>query len=477
MFLGREEELCSFDRLWALPGASLAVCRGRRRVGKSSLVEEFARRSKVRFIKLEGIAPGDNVDNRTQLEAFARQLNEQCGCSFSVPASWYDAFALLDKSLPRRARAVILLDEVSWLGKYDSAFPGELKYAWDNRFSKHEKKIFVLCGSVSAWIAKNILRSKAFVGRVSLNLVLRELPIRDCVGFWGDRGGLVDTSEIVDVLSVVGGIPEYLRLIDPRESADENIKKLCFSPSGILLDEFDAIFDDVIEENLATRRKMLETLSEGSLTGCEIAERAGLEYNGHVVENLQALEEAGFVAKDVGVNPESGKTSNLCRYRICDNYTRFYLKYIRRERDLIKNGTFRFSSLEQLPGWSSVMGLQFECLVISNLASLLPAMGLDSTLLVSAAPYVRRASEGRRGVQIDLLLQTRRAMYVVEIKRKKEIGEAVVDEVAAKVDALRKRRGVSIRAVLVYDGNLSKRVPADGYFSHIVAIEDLIGCG
>ena len=135
MFFGRKDELRAFDRLWALPGASLAVCRGRRRIGKSSLVEEFARRSKVRFIKLEGIAPGENVDNRTQLEAFSRQLNEQCGIALPVPENWFDAFAMLDKAIPRRANAVVLLDEISWMGKYDPLFPGELKYAWDNRFS------------------------------------------------------------------------------------------------------------------------------------------------------------------------------------------------------------------------------------------------------------------------------------------------------------------------------------------------------
>lgn len=471
MFFGRKEEIRAFDRLWVLSGASLAVCRGRRRVGKSSLVEEFARQSKVRFIKLEGIAPGEHVDNRTQLEAFSRQLNEQCDTSLPVPENWFDAFAQLDKALPKRARVVVLLDEISWLGKYDPSFPGELKYAWDNRFSKHEHKIFVLCGSVSAWIAKNILHSKAFVGRISLNLVLKELPICDCLGFWGAKAKLVDSREIIDILSVVGGIPEYLRLIDPSESADENIRKLCFTSTGILLDEFDAIFDDVVEENLATRRKMLDVLSEGSFTGREIAERIGLDYNGHVSDNLSALEEAGFVAKDVGVNPDNGKVSNLCRYRICDNYTRFYLKYMQHERELIKNGTFRFSSLEQLPGWNAIMGLQFECLVIANLSGLLPLVGLDSTLLVSAAPYLRQETDGRKGVQIDLLLQTRRAMYVVEIKRKGEIGEDVVEEVAAKVGALRKRKGMSVRAVLVYDGRLSKRVPADGYFSHLIPVE------
>ncbi|MBO7688021.1 MAG: ATPase [Kiritimatiellae bacterium] len=471
MFFGRKDELRAFDRLWALTGASLAVCRGRRRVGKSSLVEEFARQSKSRFIKLEGIAPSENVDNNTQLEAFVRQLNEQCGTSLQVPANWFDAFAMLDKALPRRAKTVVLLDEISWMGKYDPSFSGELKYAWDNRFSKHAHKVFVLCGSVSAWIARNILRSKAFVGRISLNLVLRELPIRDCLGFWGAKANLVDTREVIDVLSVVGGIPEYLRLVNPSDSADENIRKLCFTPTGILLDEFDAIFDDVVEDNLTTRRKMLEALSESSLTGREIAERIGLEYNGHVSENLFALEEAGFIAKDSGVNPDNGKMSNLCRYRICDNYTRFYLKYMQRGRDLIKNGTFRFSSLEQLPGWNAIMGLQFECLVMSNLAGLLPLIGLDSALLVSAAPYLRQETDGRRGVQIDILLQTRRAMYVVEIKRKSEIGEDVIDEVSAKVGALRKRKGMSVRAVLVYDGRLSKRVPADGYFSNLIPIE------
>ena len=119
MFFGRKDELRAFDRLWALTGASLAVCRGRRRVGKSSLVEEFARQSKSRFIKLEGIAPSENVDNNTQLEAFVRQLNEQCGTSLQVPANWFDAFAMLDKALPRRAKTVVLLDEISWMGKYD----------------------------------------------------------------------------------------------------------------------------------------------------------------------------------------------------------------------------------------------------------------------------------------------------------------------------------------------------------------------
>ena len=134
MLIGRNKEREELLGLLDKDESQFCAVYGRRRVGKSSLVEEFARRSKVRFIKLEGIAPGENVDNETQLAAFSRQLNEQCGVSFPVPENWFEAFSLLDKALPKRARAVVLLDEISWMGKYDHRFPAKLKVAWDNLF-------------------------------------------------------------------------------------------------------------------------------------------------------------------------------------------------------------------------------------------------------------------------------------------------------------------------------------------------------
>ena len=77
------------------------------------------------------------------------------------------------------------LDEISWMGRYDSAFAGFLKTAWDTSLSKKTKLILVVAGSVSAWIQQNIQKSKGYVGRLSLDLTLNELPIADCLGFWG----------------------------------------------------------------------------------------------------------------------------------------------------------------------------------------------------------------------------------------------------------------------------------------------------
>ena len=479
MFVGREEQLGQLKALWRKPVASLVTCRGRRRIGKSTLIEEFARRNRVRFIKLEGVEPQPGVNNETQLTAFARQLAEQTGCDDSPLGNWFNAFARLAKTLNPREKTVLLIDEISWMGKYDAAFPGELKYAWDNRFSKNPKLIMILCGSVSNWIDKKILKGRGFVGRPSLNLLVPELSMRECAAFWRRGGCKVSSTEIIDVLSVTGGVPKYLENVDPSMSADENIKRLCFMSGALLVDEFDEIFNDALDANLGLKRRMLMSLGEGMKTPTEVAEALGLQNNGHLSACLAELETAGFVAKDTGLNPSTGKRSNVVRYRISDNYTRFYLKFIEPNRELIRKGTFTFISLAQLPGWNAALGLQFECLVYNNIRQIIRRIGLDQTLILSAAPYVQNPTARAAGCQIDLLVQTRRMLYVVEIKRRESVGEWVVSEVEEKLSKLKTPSNVSVIPVLVYDGNLSRRVPADGYFGCVISARELLGlpCG
>ena len=475
MFIGREEQLERLKSLWRKPIASLVTCRGRRRIGKSTLIEEFARRSRVRFIKLEGIEPQPGVNNETQLAAFARQLAEQTGCDESCPENWFKAFARLAKVLNPREKTVLLLDEISWMGKYDVTFPGELKYAWDNRFSKNPKLIMVLCGSVSSWIDKHILKSKGFVGRPSMNLLVPELSMSESAAFWQRGGCKVSSTDIIDVLSIVGGVPKYLENIDPALSADENVKRLCFEPDGLLVSEFDDIFNDALDANLGLKKRILVSLGDGQKSPTEVAEALGLENNGHLSAFLEELETAGFVAKDTGLNPCTGKRSNVVRYRISDNYTRFYLKFIEPNREQVRKGMFAFVSLAQLRGWESTLGLQFESLVFNNLREVARRIGLDNALILSAAPYVQNPTSRAAGCQIDLLIQTRRMQYVVEIKRRESIGEWVVSEVEEKLAKFKTSRAVSVVPILVYDGILSKRVMADGYFGRTISARELLG--
>ena len=480
-FIGRKEQLLQLSALWRKGTASLVTCQGRRRIGKSRLLDEFALRSDCRFLKLSGLAPRKKMSNGDQLRYFCESLAAKTGGQRQIASGWPEAFRLLGKaiaSLCKEGRTLVVLDEVSWMGGWDADFPGYLKDAWDDDFKRNDNLIFVLCGSVSAWIQRNILDSTGFVGRISLELEVGELPARDCLGFWRQTRGSVSSKEVFDMLSVTGGVPRYLEEIDPALTTDENIRRMAFSKSGTLFGDFNRIFSDVFGRKSRTKRMMLESLAYGSKTLSELAASIGKGRGGHISEALEELELAGFVIRDRGVNPETGLPAKIDRYRIRDNYTRFYLRFIAPYSAMIRGGAFKFAGLDALPGWDSILGLQFENLVLNNADALIEALGLDRSLIISAAPYrkqMRRCSSSSDGgCQIDLLLQLKQALYVVEVKRRATIDASVTDDVLEKVKRLPNPRGLSVRPVLVYEGTLSPAVNENGVFAATLRASDLL---
>lgn len=472
MFTGREYYLDCLSALWRKRSSSLVVVSGRRRIGKSALVERFASLSSCRFVEIEGLAPDDKMTNARQIAHFCERVADITGTPETKADTWSRAFAALDRALPAKGRIIVFLDEISWMGGWDPAFPALLKNAWDTMFSRRDRLVLVLAGSVSAWIRKNILQSRAFVGRVSLDIVLPELPLSNCRDFWGTKSDRTALRDILNVLSVTGGIPKYLEEIDPSLSADENIRRLCFQPEGSLFGEFDKLFGDVFGAS-AAKRRILSALANGPASVTDLAETFGVEPNGHFSEDLRDLTLAGFVADSAGLNPATAKPARETRYRLRDNYIRFYLKTIEPKQEAISKGLFRFASLDALPGWNAILGLQFENLVLDNLKPLCRLIGLGGRLVTSAAPYFRRKSASSPGVQIDLLIQTPKSMYIVEIKRRELVNEAVEKEVREKVVRLAAPRGTSIRTVLVYDGKIDPKVEEDGYFDYLIPIERL----
>ena len=471
-FFGRERQLEDLKALWGKRVSSLCTCRGRRRIGKSTLIEQFARISNARFIKIEGVRPKEGYTNEDELSAFAIQLAAQTGAEETVPKNWLSAFIRLDKEIRDNEKTVVLIDEVSWFGYYDQMFSDMVKIAWDNYWKKHDRLIVVLCGSISGWIKENFIDNGAFYGRRSLDMIVGELPLSQCIKFWGASAGRIELREMLDVLSVTGGVPRYLEEIDPGLSAVENIKKMAFRAKSILRTDFDEMFTDVVTRQSRLSGCVIRHLAGGAKTVTELAEALGMEKGGKLSSALSQLCEAGLVALDAGRNPETGAKIRERRYRIKDNYARFYLKYIEPSKDAIDDGSYAFVSLSALEGWETVMGYAFENLIVNNYAELIPSLHLGNALIESAAPYRRM---GDSGVQIDLLIQTRRALYIVEIKRQREIGREVEREVEQKVDRIGKHEGKSIRTSLVYEGHLAPIVEADDFFDSIVPVQDLMG--
>ena len=462
MFVGRKDILSDLETLWRKRTSSIIACRGRRRIGKSTLFREFARRTADVYVEIEGLPPSEGMDNQKELDHFASMLANQTGAEYRSPDRWYEAFSMLEREIDDSKKTVIMLDEISWMGKYDDMFPGVLRSAWESLFHRHDRLILVVCGSVSSWIQKNILNNTGFTGRFSRDYILPELSLCECAEFWDRQRNRIDEREIFDVLSVTGGVPRYLEEIDPGVSADENIRRLCFLPSGELYKDFDAIFDPSLDGSVPLKRKILELLSNGPKSGAELAEKTGEGRNGRFSDVLKELALGGFITDDMGKNPATGKDIRVGTYRLKDNYTLFYLKYIAPHKHEIALGTYKYVALEHLPGWHSIMGLQFENLVVNNAMDVVRHMGLGSAIVESAAPF------RNKHCQIDLLVQTAKSAYVVEVKRKHDVDASVEDEVDRKVKALKVRRGISVRTALVYDGHLEPSVEGDGYFDVII---------
>ena len=321
---------------------------------------------------------------------------------------------------------------------------------------------------------ENIIQDGSFYGRRSLDIVVPELPLAECVKFWGRAASRIDRREIVDVLSVTGGIPRYLEEIDPGATANENIRRLAFRPKSVLREDFEEMFTDVITKLPSLTASVLRTLMEDARTVTEIASILDMEKNGHISGVLAQLEECGMVSSDEGRNPASGKTVREKHYRLRDNYTRFYLKYIEPVKKSIDAGAFAFGSLDELAGWESVMGLAFENLVINNATQLIAPLGIGGAHIISCAPY-RKSGKVDGGVQVDLLIQTQRAVYVVEAKRRHEIGSEIVQEMENRVARIPKKRGCSVRTAIVYEGHLAPIVAAEGYFDAIIPFRTLLG--
>ncbi len=472
MFVGREQQLRDLRNLMRKSSPSLVTCRGRRRIGKSTLIREFGK-SAARFLVFEGLPPRPGLGNADQLAVFAEQLAQQTKLPRVTLESWPQAFQLLASTLGDEW-TVILLDEISWFGGHDPDFAGHLKTAWDGLFRRHAKLILVVCGSVSAWIEENIIRSTGFVGRTSWDIVLDELPLDRCDLFWGKFRGRIDAGEKLTVLSVTGGVPKYLEEIDPGSSADNNIQRLCFRPEGILFREFDQIFSDVFGKRSVAYREILRTLVSGCRTHSEISSALGKKRSGHMTDYLNDLQLAGFLAKDRMFDPKSGRTLRSEKYRLRDNYSRFFLRYVEPQRGRIEKNLMREFALAQLPAWDTLLGLQFENLVLNNTATLTQLLQIGRTPILSASPYMQRATARRKGCQVDLLIVTKHSLYVVEIKRRQRIGLEVLQEVQEKIHRIPAGTGRSIRTALVYQGRLTDSVKEEGFFDFIIPFSALL---
>jgi len=471
-FIGREVEMGRLRGLLKKKSASLVVVRGRRRIGKSRLLVEFGDEMKSFFFT--GTPPSRRTTAQLQRDDFVRQL-ARAGIPGVHPDDWGNMFWHLSKHT-NKGRILIVFDEISWMGSKDSEFLGKLKNCWDMYFSKNAQLMLILCGSISSWIEENILSSTGFVGRVIMDLVLEELPLNVCNSFWRPKEKKVSSYEKFKLLSITGGVPLYLEQIRPDLPAEQNIRDLCFTKGGLLVKEFEEIFSDIFSRSIATHREIINCLADGPKDLGEICEKLRKNQGGRYSKHLDELVKAGFVQRDFSWHLKSGKAGKLSRFRLSDNYLRFYLKYIAPNRAKIDRGGFSNLMLANLSGWDGVMGLQFENLVTHNRKILWTMMGIPPEEIVMEGPFFQNSAARQAGCQIDYMVQTRfNTLYICEIKfAKNPIGLRVIEEMEEKTKQLKVPKRFSIRPVLIHVNGVEDSVLDREYFDKVINFNQLL---
>ena len=485
-FIGRAEELSRLESLARSSRSSLVVIKGRRRIGKSRLVAEFAR-DKV-FLSFSGLSPTEGVTAQHQRDLFAYKLSSFFGQEFSevtgkwqsprdfIFSDWLEGFDRLAKFIGDK-ETVILFDEISWMGSKDPTFLPKLKVWWDQISEQHTNIVLVLCGSVSMWIEENILKSTAFFGRVSLNLTLMPLSLSESHQLLKQRGMQASNYDILRILAITGGIPWYIENFQTDQSIDENIKRFCFSPHGLLVQEFNMIFHDLFKRQGDVYKKIVTMLAEGMRDYTEIREGLGYPEGGGVTPYLDALITCGYVSKHQSWSLKTGKLVVKNLFRLSDNYLRFYLRVIDPILAKINRNAYRAIPLSTIPGWGSIMGLQIENLLLGNRELILKTIGIHPQDIVADNPFIKRPTASHEGVQVDYLIQTKtNTLYLCEFKfRRAEVGPEVIRAVEQKIRNLEIPRSLYVCPVLLHFGGVSDKVIDAQYFYRIIDINEFLG--
>ncbi len=473
-FVGRKRELQKLNDLNHLNRASLVVVKGRRRIGKSRLIQEFAKNK--RFLSFSGLPITPTTTLQTQLGAFAQQLSRSLELPLHTFTDWSEALYYLTDHLTNQP-TIILFDEISWMGDKDHTFVPKLKAWWDTELQKYPKLILVFCGSVSLWIEKNIINSTAFFGRITLQITLEELTLPECNTLLRKLGFKGSIDDIFKIVSVTGGVPWYLEQINPQKLADDNIRNLCFEKDGSLTLEFDTIFHDLFNGHGSIYKKIIHILANGmkdiGAIGQELDEK---QERTSLHDIMKTLITAGYVTQHFSWSLKTERIGRRSIYRLSDNYLRFFIKYIEPNLGKIRKGSYQDISLQTLPAWDTIMGLQVENLLLNNRPLLLKPLAINPVDIVADNPYIQRATKQHKGCQIDYLIQMiTKNIFVCEFKfQRRELKAEIIEEVKSKIKKLAAPRGVGIVPVLFHLSGVVDSVHESRYFYRIVDIADLL---
>ncbi len=412
MIIGRDNEISILKGTLTEEYSQFVAVYGRRRVGKTFLIREaFDYDFDFQF------TGGANLSSRKQLARFRKALVE-CGQTDTAPFSnWEDAFSELArfiKSLPD-GKKVIFLDELPWMDAPRSGFLSAVESFWNGWASARKDIVFIVCGSSTSWMVKKIIKNKGGLhNRLNHKISLKPFSLGLCEKLCESRGLSLSRRQILEAYMIFGGVPYYWSLLRRGVSVTQEIDRLIFSEDGELHDEFEMLYAALFKkpEKYIQVIRHLSQKRQG-LTRKELLSTGDFEDNGAFSEILDNLEWCGFIR-----HYSSFESEQNCIYQLIDHFTLFYYSFLN-GRNI---GDNYWKSVLGTPLYNTWSGLAFERTCLWHVPQIKMKLGISG---IATSEYAWRCApdsdSGRRGMQIDLLIDRRDGIIdLCEIKNYKE---------------------------------------------------------
>ncbi len=408
IMVGRQQQTQQINELINSPKSEFIGVLGRRRVGKTFLIDSVL--GEYFCFQMTGIQDQSTAE---QLENFNRKLflYSKAAYQSTAPKNWGEAFFQLRMyldTLPKKKKQVIFLDELPWISTSNSGFLQQLAHLWNDYLSKHQHFILVVCGSASSWIKKHITNDKGGLhNRLTATIHLEPFTLAETKAFLYAKNIKLTHQEIAKIYMAMGGIPYYLDDIKRGETATKAIERMCFEENGRLTNEYNNLYKALFYN--ATHHELIVSALAGSQKGMlrsEILAKTKIQDGGPFTRAMIDLLDCGFV----GTLSQFGQKKREEVYRLRDEYTAFYHRFIKLQKRY-ESGMWALQASSQ--NYKIWLGYAFELLVHRHIDKVRSKLGISGIYSEIATLYQNETLP----MQIDLLINRKdNAVNFCEIK-------------------------------------------------------------
>ena len=402
--IGRRIEFEKLQSAMEKDRAQLIAVYGRRRVGKTFLVNEFFE-GKFAF-KHTAVSPVDDATKKKKKNLMKIQLQEfyysmrSYGLSSGerVPADWQEAFYMLEQLLSKKDdghRQVIFLDELPWMDTSKANFMRAFEHFCNDWCLARKNYKMVVCGSATSWILDKLINNKGgLYGRVTMPLYISPFTLHECREFFKADGLNIDDFDICQAYIAFGGIPYYLDQFRRGLSLAQNIDAILYDENAPLKDEFDRLFTSQFANPDDLKRIVVALAGKRiGLTREELVKKGGFSSGGTLSNNLAALEKSKLIMEYTPFG------ESVTKFKLVDPFCVFYLKHVKGKTD----SPAYWQTHEKSPSVISWMGLAFEDLCWNHVRQIKHALGIDG-VITSESPWNIVTEKKKDGPKIDLII-------------------------------------------------------------------------